>query len=252
MTVQIQTGIDYFGYVDGEMVQWWLFEGEHLAVRTLDDTRIFIAKENWAFHKKLIGFDQIEFKILYLRTLHFFKMKVNSKRDLMADGRTFAMRKNGPFNLKIRPFSDIFNGEKILDPDGLIYGKDTKPYIDQIFGVLHLDNEKPFFVFWRSLKSDAGTGCLLAQQESRVFIIQDLIRGQSVGEYSIKLEGVSGDELEICPEHLSEVKDGVVAKAILLVSQLHNRVGRIRPPNNLPMVPLNPTQLANTKLAVTL
>ena len=249
MAIQLQTGILYYGYIDAEMVEWWLHEGEHLAVRMLDDTRLFVAKENWTYQKKFIGADQVEFRMSYGLKLLFFKIRINSERSRVLDGRDFAMGKNGPQNFKERPFSSIFNGEKVLDPDGLIFGKDTNPYTDQIFGSLHSENDKPFVIFWRTLKKDAKVGCLLAQQQSSVFILQSLIMNpEPNGKCSIKLEGASGNTLEISPDVFEEVKDGVLRNSLLMVSELHKQIGRIRPPENLPLVALDPIQLANTRV----
>ena len=189
--------------------------------------------------------------MLYLQKLIFFKLRVNCARSRPLDGQDFANGKNGPRNFKERAFSSIFNGEKVLDPDGLIYGKDTKAYTDQIFGTLHAKNCKPFIVFWRELKKAPKEGYLLAQQlgQDAVFILQRLVKNPlSNGNDIVKLEGPLGQELEVFPYSFEEVKDGLLIQSLLMVSQLHQQIGRIPPPKHLPMVPLDPIQLANTRV----
>jgi hypothetical protein len=115
--MEFESCAPYYGFIDAEFLQWWLSDAGHLIITTLGGHYIYIAADKWSHKRSLLRADKILLKLPYNGSVFAFEISVNPVRERTANEALFRAGKNGPLNLSMRKFSEIFKPEhEQIDP----------------------------------------------------------------------------------------------------------------------------------------
>src|ERR1039457_5599786 len=114
----IESEVAFYGFINTEFVQWYLSDGGHLLICTLQGHYVYLGREKWQHKPTFFGPGKIEFKLPYEGKVFVFEIKMNPLREREANETLFRSGRNGVFNLSSRPFSSIFKpGHEQINSD---------------------------------------------------------------------------------------------------------------------------------------
>ncbi len=98
---------NFYGFVNGEFVEWSVSNEYTLKIRTLHDHSLYISKKSWRYRRSFFGDGNILSDFLHKAVPIALKIRICPISERQENEWTFMTGRNGPLGTLYYPLSDL-------------------------------------------------------------------------------------------------------------------------------------------------